>query len=128
MASPKSGKAPSPQTPLQPKGPAGPSDATGGSKSAVTPADPPPPHVPPAPGGGGGGGGGTPSELSWIELELKDEDGVAVVGEPYEVKLPDGSVAPGTTDERGVARIEGFKPGTCEVKFPRMDKSEWKKA
>ncbi len=60
---------------------------------------------------------------SWIELKLEDEKGQPVAGEPYEIKLPDGSVASGTTDAQGVARVEGFDPGQCEVTWPNLDKS-----
>jgi hypothetical protein len=143
MPSPKSGKAPSAETPKDPKAPSAPVEAKGGSKSAVPKADPPPAHKPPAhkppapkppapkggggSGGGGAGGGGQPKELSWIEIELKDEDGKPVAGEAYRVTLPDGSVAEGSTDDKGLARIEGFEPGACDVAFPRLDKDEWKK-
>lgn len=128
---PKPGKPPNAEAPLDPKPPSAPVDAKGGSKSAVPAADPPPPHKPPASGGGGSSGGGgagkKDDELSWIEIELKDDDGNPVANEPYSVKLPDGSVAEGTTDNKGGAKIEGFKPGGCEVMFPRLDKDEWKK-
>ncbi|HAV64562.1 MAG TPA: hypothetical protein DCY13_19615 [Verrucomicrobiales bacterium] len=63
---------------------------------------------------------------SWIEIELLDEDNEPVAGEAYRVKLPDGeTVAEGTLDEKGRARVEGFEPGQCEVTFPNLDKSVW---
>jgi uncharacterized protein (DUF2345 family) len=66
---------------------------------------------------------GQKKKLSWVALKLEDEDGRPVAGEPYEVTLPDGSVASGTTDEKGQARVEGFEPGQCKVSFPKLDKS-----
>jgi type VI secretion system secreted protein VgrG len=65
---------------------------------------------------------------SWIEIELVDEEDQPVTGEKYEITLPDGSVAKGTTDEKGLARIEGIDPGSCQVTFPNLDKDAWEKA
>ncbi|MFZ4573571.1 MAG: hypothetical protein ACOYN0_04190 [Phycisphaerales bacterium] len=75
----------------------------------------------------------TPEEAkvktSWIEIELIDEADQPVPGEAYKVTLPDGStVAEGTLDHKGFARIEGIDPGTCKVTFPRLDKEAWEKA
>lgn len=64
-------------------------------------------------------------EKHWIEIELVDEDGEPVPGERYEVELPDGSVAGGSLDQNGKARIEGFDPGQCKVTFPDLDKETW---
>jgi len=65
-------------------------------------------------------------KLSWIEIKLVDEDGEPVPGEAYQVTLPDGStVAEGTLDENGKARVEGFEPGQCKVTFPNLDESVW---
>jgi type VI secretion system secreted protein VgrG len=63
----------------------------------------------------------------WVEVVLVDETGQPVPGEAYAVTLPDGSVASGTLDEKGLARIEGFDPGSCTVTFPNMDGSSWAK-
>lgn len=59
---------------------------------------------------------------SWIEIELKDDDGNPVAGEAYRVEVPDGSLAEGSLDEKGFARVEGIDPGTCKVSFPNRDK------
>lgn len=65
---------------------------------------------------------------SWVEIELRDEDGNPVPGESYIVTLPDGqTVASGTLDEKGKARIEHIDPGSCKVTFPDLDKDRWKK-
>jgi|JRYH01.1.fsa_nt_gb hypothetical protein len=66
-----------------------------------------------------------PEETSWIEIELVDEADNPVGGERYEVTLPDGRVASGTLDGEGWARVEGFKPGSCKVCFPKLDKEAW---
>ena len=67
-------------------------------------------------------------KTSWIEIELVDEEDEPVPSEKYEIKLPDGSVAKGTLDGNGFARIEGIDPGTCEITFPNLDKDAWEKA
>ena len=65
---------------------------------------------------------------SWIEILAVDENDRPIVGERYKVVLPDGSVAEGTLDEKGLARIDGIEPGSCTVTFPDVDKSICKKA
>ncbi len=66
---------------------------------------------------------------SWIEIELVDEENNPVPGEKYKVILPDGkTVAEGTLDEKGFARVEGIDPGSCKITFPNLDKDAWEKA
>jgi type VI secretion system secreted protein VgrG len=65
---------------------------------------------------------------SWIEIQLVDEDGKPVAGEPYRVTLPDGTVADGTLDNKGFARIDHIDPGSCQVTFPNMDQEAWEQA
>jgi type VI secretion system secreted protein VgrG len=63
----------------------------------------------------------------WIEIKLVDEDGKPVPGEPYQITLPDGStIADGTLDEKGFARVDNIDPGTCQVTFPNLDEDSWK--
>jgi len=74
----------------------------------------------------------TPEEeekkTSWIEIELVGEDDQPIPGEKYRIKLPDGeTVAEGTLDHKGFARVEGFEPGTCQVCFPNLDKEAWER-
>jgi hypothetical protein len=64
---------------------------------------------------------------SWIEIELVGEDNEGIPGETYRITLPDDSVAEGTLDEKGLARVEGFEKGTCKVCFPNLDKEAWEK-
>lgn len=66
------------------------------------------------------------TKTSWIEIQLNDESGKPVTGEPYKITLPDGTtVADGTLDEKGYARVDNIDPGTCQVTFPNLDKDAW---
>ena len=65
---------------------------------------------------------------SFIEIELKDQDGNPAAGERYRITLPDGkTLAEGTLDAEGYAKVSNIDPGTCKVTFPRIDKSGWNK-
>ena len=66
---------------------------------------------------------------SWIEIELKDDAGQVIPGEPYELVLPDGQVvASGTLDETGFARVDGIEPGQATVHFPNQEDDQWQKS
>jgi len=67
-------------------------------------------------------------KTAWIEVELVDEDGEPVPGVRYRITLPDDSVAEGSLDDKGKARVEGFKAGNCKVTFPDLDKDAWEPA
>lgn len=67
-------------------------------------------------------------KLSWIEIELLDALGNPVAGETYRVKLSNGTVAEGTLDEKGFARLDPIESGNCEVTFPNMDGRSWDKS
>jgi hypothetical protein len=64
---------------------------------------------------------------SWIEIEMVGEDGEPLPGVRYEITLPDDTVASGSLDEQGLARIEGIEPGTCRISFPDLDEAAWKR-
>ncbi len=65
----------------------------------------------------------------WIEVRLVDEADKPVVGEMWEVLLPNGRIARGVTNKEGVGRVSGIKPGgSCKVSFPRLDKGAWEEA
>ena len=66
-------------------------------------------------------------EKSWIEIEMVDEEDEPVPGEKYKITLPDDSVAEGTLDGKGFARIEGIDPGTGNISFPELDKDAGEK-
>lgn len=93
------------------------------------------PVKPYKPGGDGAAGSqdgedadGPPKVKSWIEVQMVDEDDNPVPGQPYRIELPDGTVADGTLDEKGLARIEGIDPGSCQISFPKLDSEAWTQA
>lgn len=66
---------------------------------------------------------------SWIEIEMVDEEDKPVAGMAYRVTLPDGeTVAEGTLDDKGLARIDGIEPGSCKITFPSLDQEAWEAA
>jgi Rhs element Vgr protein len=67
-------------------------------------------------------------KLSWVEIELVDEEGGPVSSEKYVIELPDGTKKEGMLDSEGRARVEGIDPGTCNVSFPDRDPKDWKKS
>jgi hypothetical protein len=66
-------------------------------------------------------------EKSWIEIEMVDEEDNPVPGMKYKVTLSDETVAEGTLDGKGFARLEGIPKGNCKVTFPELDKEAWEK-
>ncbi len=66
-------------------------------------------------------------KTSWIEIEMVDEEDEPVTGEKYKITLPDDTLAEGTLDNNGFARVDGIDPGTCKVTFPELDKDAWEK-
>lgn len=67
-------------------------------------------------------------KTSWIEIVLIDKSENPVPGAHYQIKLPDGSVADGTLDSQGFARVDGIDPGQCRITFPEYAPSSWQKA
>jgi hypothetical protein len=68
------------------------------------------------------------AKRGWIEIMLVDEEDNPVPGEVYRITLPDDTVAEGTLDENGFARVNGIVPGNCKVTFPQRDEEAWEKA
>lgn len=63
---------------------------------------------------------------SWIEIEMVDKEDKPVVGLGYRITLSDGkTVAEGTLDDKGYARVSGIEPGNCKVTFPTLDQDAW---
>jgi hypothetical protein len=70
-----------------------------------------------------------PTKAHWIEVVLVDEQNNPVPGERYAITLPDGvTIASGTLDDKGFARVEGIDAGTCQIAFPDLDGAAWKPA
>jgi hypothetical protein len=67
-------------------------------------------------------------QKAWVEIALEDHNGVRIPGEEYLVSAPDGTEYGGVLDQNGSVRIEGLDPGDCQVSFPRLDRSEWKRS
>jgi type VI secretion system secreted protein VgrG len=67
------------------------------------------------------------NKKSWIEIEMVDEENQPVPGMAYRITLPDGSVADGTLDGKGFARVDGIESGTCQITFPDLDQDAWQK-
>ncbi|MFN0131014.1 MAG: hypothetical protein ACKVW3_00525 [Phycisphaerales bacterium] len=129
MASPKSGSAGSPVGPAEPLEVVEAADDRGGAMADPSsggggqePVGPGPDRPTPTPGEDP-----PPEELTWIEIELVDQDDRPVSGARYSLILPDGSPDGGTLDEQGFTRREGLKPGTCMVSFPEFDGGSWRK-
>lgn len=68
-----------------------------------------------------------PAGTSWVEIEMVDEADEPVAGERYRVECADGSIVEGTLDQNGFARVEGIEPGTCRIRFPRLDTEAWER-
>jgi hypothetical protein len=61
-----------------------------------------------------------------VMIELLDVEGNPVPGEPYRIKLPDGTIVTGKLDAKGKAHHTGIEqPGTCQVCFYERDAAIW---
>lgn len=63
--------------------------------------------------------------LSWIEVELVDEEATPVGREYFKIELPNGSIREGILNPSGRFRIDDVEFGTCMVAFPDLDPNEW---
>ncbi|MCH2240622.1 MAG: PAAR domain-containing protein [Aquabacterium sp.] len=59
-------------------------------------------------------------ERHWIEVSLRNKQGIPFAGEEYVIVDPQGSRYTGRLDGEGYARIEDVAPGECEVTFPSL--------
>lgn len=66
------------------------------------------------------------AETHSVMIELVDAEGNPVPGEPFRIKLPDGTIRSLTLDDEGKAHVTGIEqPGTCEVCFYKRDAAIW---
>ncbi|HWL95469.1 MAG TPA: peptidoglycan-binding protein [Phycisphaerae bacterium] len=64
----------------------------------------------------------------WVSFELVDEAEKPVVGEQYEIRLPDAKVVKGALDPQGKVKVSGLKEaGTAAIKFPKLDLAAWER-
>lgn len=70
------------------------------------------------------------AETAWVEIVLTTDDdpSAPIAFKRYRIELPDGGVREGQLDSRGMARLSGIDPGTCQVSFPDFDGSQWRRA
>lgn len=61
------------------------------------------------------------AQKTWIEIELLDMEGNPMPGEPYRVKLPDGTERRGTLDAQGRAYFGQLDPGQAEIIWEARD-------
>ncbi len=66
-----------------------------------------------------------PADLSWVEIELLDEQSQPVPFEAYVIELPDGSSRTGSLNNVGRAMERDVTPGQCKVSFPNLDHDAW---
>lgn len=59
-------------------------------------------------------------EHDWIEIELTDEDDVPLPGVAFALTLPDGTVRPGITNDRGRFLVPRTDPGQCRLRWTRL--------
>lgn len=64
--------------------------------------------------------------MSWVGLQLEDEEGEPVAGQRVRIKLPDGVVRERVSDDKGRIRMDSIPVGTCQVEFPGLDAADWK--
>src|SRR5262249_30416148 len=80
----------------------------------------------PAGGTSAGGAANQPPDQRRGEIELGDGDGDPLPGIAYEITTPGGKVVTGKLDSQGRARVDDIDPGSCKVRFPDLDGSEWR--
>jgi len=59
-------------------------------------------------------------ELTYIEIELLDDDENPIPNVAYRIMLPNQRTRMGNLDEEGRVRLEDIPPGTCTVRFPGL--------
>lgn len=67
-----------------------------------------------------------PVKLTWISVELQDNDGKAVPYMPFTIEFSDKSTSGGVTGKDGKCKLEGVVSGSAKIDFIGVDKREWK--
>ena len=65
---------------------------------------------------------------AWIEIEVVGEDDKPISGVAFEIELPDGKIASGTTNQKGVGRLESIPEGSCKISLHKFDHDAWELA
>ena len=65
------------------------------------------------------------ADATWIEVQLLDKQNNPMVGEKYQIRLPDSSLMEGTLDENGKVRFDRIVAGRATITFPNFDTGEW---
>ena len=68
-----------------------------------------------------------PVELSWVEIEMIDEEGQPMPNELYEITYPDGKTRRAKLNEQGIAHIGLREPMDVQVTFPHLDQDAWER-
>ena len=63
--------------------------------------------------------------LTWVRVELVDEDGNALSGEDYEISLSDGSSHKAKTS-KSPFYADQIPEGVCSIRFPNLHKNYWR--
>lgn len=65
------------------------------------------------------------AEAQFVAIRLVDDMGLPICGHAYEIKLGNGSVIKGSTDENGSAFVPGITPKECTFSLLGVDSNAW---
>jgi hypothetical protein len=65
---------------------------------------------------------------AWIEVLVVDELDEPIANQAYEIRLSDGRVRTGRTNEHGILRYERVPEGECDVSLVALDTGAWEAA
>ncbi len=99
--------------PAEPPGPVQPCSGHDATKNTVE-ADPPRENKP-------------EEAVGWIEFSIVDEDDTPLRGVTVKVVDGEGRSAMGRTDDDGLLRVSGLKPGDVEISLPTLAPESWTK-
>jgi len=99
--------------------------AGGGGGGAGQAASPAGASTPPSKGASPSGSPAPSTVLTYVCVELVDEDGNALDGEDYEITLSDGSTHKAKTT-KSPFYADQIPEGVCSLKFPNLHKNHWR--